>query len=439
MNIEIKKLPKSQLELTVTIPAEKWDAYYKRATDHLAQHVNIPGFRPGKVNAKMLEQQLGTEEIYNEVANIAVNDTFYAAAKEKEVTPIGQPKIDLIKIAPENDIIYKAIFSVLPKISLPEYKEKIKSTGLKMNEVKVEEKEITESIDYILNSRSKAVAVQRPAQKGDRIEIDFVTRIDGVKIENGESKNHPLIISKSHFLPEFEAQVTGMKAGEEKVFDIVYPANYHHKQMAGKKVNFTVKLIVVQEISKPEFTDEFAKTLGNFDNKEALKKSISEGIATEKTKKEKSEFRIKIVEALIKNYASDELPEILIEAEKDRMLAEFKYNVESNGLKFEDYLKQLKKTEEILKKDWETPAKNRINSYLINYEIARNEDIKVDETEISEEANKIMSSYADVPDAQKNIDLDKLKSNVHDFLLNEKVLTYLELVALGKDKPVPKT
>lgn len=432
MKIELKKLPKSQAELIITIPSEKWKTYYTRATDHLAHHVNIPGFRPGKINAKMLEQQLGTAEIYNEVANIAVNDTFYSAAKEKELAPIGQPKVDLVKIAPENEIIYKATFAILPKISLPDCKEKIQKAGLKLNTPKVEEKEIADSIEYLLNSRSKVIAVQKPAKKGDRVEIDFTTRINGVKIENGESKNHPLIIGKSHFLPEFEAEITGMKTGEEKNFDITYPENYYQKQLAGKKVSFSVKMKLVQEIIKPEFNDEFAKSLGAFKDKENLRKSITDGIMAEKTKKEKSDFRARIVENLIKNYASADLPEILIEAEKDRMMAEFKYNVESNGLKFEEYLLQLKKTEEQLRKDWETPSKNRINAYLINYEIAKMENIKITEGEITEEANKILANYKNIPDAQKNIDTDKLKNNIHDFLLNEKVLVHLENIALSK-------
>lgn len=433
MKIELKKLPKSTVEMTIEIPAEKWKGYFDRAVKHMAEHVNIPGFRPGKISAKMLEQNVGAAAICEEVADIAVNDTFHRAATEHDLTPIGQPKVELVKIAPENPIVYKAIFGILPKIDITGYKKILQSAKIMLEEPKVEEKEIAESVDYLLNSRSKLSQANRPAKKGDRVEIDFTTRLGTVKIDKGESKNHPLIIGKSHFLPEFEAQITGMKAGEEKEFEIKYPADYYAKEVAGKKVNFKVKMNLVREVNKPEFNDGFAKSLGNFADKEAVRKNIAEGIKAEKTQKEKERFKAKIAEVLIKNYGSSELPEVLVEAEKDRMIAEFRYGIESHGLKFDEYLAQINKTEEQLRKEWETSAKNRINNFLINYEIAKKEDIKAPEEEIAEHANKILANYKNAKDAEKNIDMEKLKSNIYDFLINEKVSGLLEKIILAKN------
>ena len=165
MKVTINNLPKSQIEMTVEIPADKWKTYYDRAAKHLAEHVNIPGFRPGKMNAKMLEQNVGSAAIYEELANIDVNDTFHHAAEENKLFPIGSPKVDLVKLAPENPIVYKATFSVLPKIELDDYKKYLAEAGIKRSEPKVEEKEINESVEYLLNSRSKLVTVDRPAKK----------------------------------------------------------------------------------------------------------------------------------------------------------------------------------------------------------------------------------------------------------------------------------
>lgn len=430
MKIELKKLPKSQIELTIEIPSEKWKLYHNRATSHLAHHVNIPGFRPGKVDPKTLEKNLGTAAIYEEVAEIAVNDTFHEAAEEKNVTPIGQPKIEMLKLAPENNIIYKATFAIMPKIELGDYKTALKNAKLELEKPTVEDKDIAESLDYLLNSRSKLVTVQRAAQKGDRVEIDFSTRLAGVKIDKGESKNHPLVIGKSHFLPEIEAQIIGMKAGEEKKFDVTYPKDYYHKELAGKKVSFEVRMDLVQEIQKPEFNDEFAKNLGNFANAEALKKSISEGILAEKEKKAKESLRMKIVEAIIKDYGAKELPELLIEAEKDRILAEFKHNVESSGIKFEEYISQINKTEDALKKDWEETAVKRINNFIISYEIAKKEDIKVTDEELTEQVDKILANFKTTDQAKKEIDTEKLKANIYDVILHEKVLQLLEKIVL---------
>ncbi|MBU3924686.1 trigger factor [Patescibacteria group bacterium] len=435
MKIDIKKLPKSQIELLITIPAEKWKHYRDHAVECLAGRVKIPGFRPGKADAKTIEKNLGPAAIMEEIAEHAVNDTYRQALQKHNFIPADQPKVDIIKLAPENDIIYKAVLSVIPPIALSEdYKKKLASEGIKLETPKVEEKELKESIEYLLNSRAKIVTVARPAQKGDRVEIDFETRLDNVKIEKGDSKHHPLIIGRSNFLPEFENNITGMKAGEEKEFNVVFPKDYYQKQLAGKNVSFKVKMNLAQEVITPKFDDEFAKSLGHFKEIKELEKSISEGIIVEKTKVEKEKFRTKIVEFLIKNYGAKELPDILVDSEVKRMLVEFKRNVEQNGMKFEEYLSQLAKTEASLKESWRQTAEGRINNYLITREIVKQENLKAPEEEITEQTNKILANYKNVKEAEKEIDAEKLKNNVHDVLITEKVLVLLEEIVLG-EKP----
>lgn len=433
VKIELKKLPKSQIELLITIPAAKWSHYHEHAVECLANHVKIPGFRPGKADAKTIEKNLGAAAITEEIAEHAVNETYHEALKEHNLVPVGQPKVEIIKLAPENDIIYKAVLAVLPPITLSEdYKKKLSAEGIKLETPKAEEKEIKESIDYLLNSRAKTVTVERPAQKGDRVEIDFESRLNKVKIEKGESKHHPLIIGKSNFLPEFENNITGMKAGEEKEFEVAFPMDYYQKNLAGKNVSFKVRMNLVQEVITPKFDDEFVKSLGHFKDTKEIEKSISEGIALEKTKAEKEKFRTKIIEFLIKNYGTNELPDVLVDSEVDRMLLEFKHNVEQNGMKFEDYLSQLNKTELDLRESWRKTAEGRINNYLITHEIVKQEKITVPEEEIAEQANKILANYKKPEDAAKEIDPERLKNNIYDVLITEKVLVFLEEIVTGK-------
>jgi trigger factor len=433
MKTELKKLPKSQVELTVEVPATKWKHYHEHAVECLANHVKIPGFRPGKADAKTLEKNLGASAIMEEVVEHAVNDTYREALKEHNLIPVGQPKIEVVKLAPENEIIYKAVLSVIPPVALSEdYKQKLSAEKIKLETPKVEEKELKESIEYLLNSRAKTVTVERGAQKGDRVEIDFETRLDNVKIEKGESKHHPLIIGRSNFLPEFETNIIGMKAAEVKEFNVTFPKDYYQKQLADKKVSFKVKMNLVQEVITPKFDDEFAKSLGQFKEVKELEKSIVEGITVEKTKGEKEKFRTKIIEFLIKNYGSKELPDVLVDSEVERMMADFKQNVEQNGMKFEDYLSQVNKSEADLKQTWRQTAEGRINNYLITHEIVKLENITIPEEEISEQANKILANYKKPEDAAKELDPEKLKSNIYDILITEKVLVFLEEIVTGK-------
>lgn len=433
MKADIKKLPKSQVELIVEIPADKWKHYHSHAVECLANHIKIPGFRPGKADAKTIEKNLGSAAIMEEIAEHAVNETYHEALKKHDLIPVGQPKVEIVKLAPENEIVYKAVLSVIPPIALSEdYKKKLSAEGIKLDAPKVEEKELKESIEYLLNSRAKTVTVERAAQKGDNMEIDFETRLDNVKIEKGESKHHPLIIGRSNFLPEFENNIIGMKAGEEKEFNVVFPKDYYQKQLADKKVSFKVKMNLVQEVITPKFDDEFAKSLGHFKEVKELEKSISDGIAAEKIKMEKEKFRTKIVEFLIKNYGTKDLPDVLVDSEIERMLAEFKHNVEQNGMKFEDYLSQLAKTEADLKQTWRQTAESRINNYLITHEIVKQEKLSVSEEEVTEQSNKILAQYKKPADAEKEIDPEKLKNNIYDVLITEKVLVFLEEIVNGK-------
>lgn len=440
MKIEIKKLPKSQIEMTVEIPADKWKHYHDHAVKCLADHVKIPGFRPGKADAKTIEHSVGTAAILEEIMEHAVNETYPEAVRQHNLIPVGQPKVDVLKLAPDNDIVYKAVFAVIPEIKLSEdYKKKIADEGIKLAEPKVEDKELKDSIEYLLNSRAKLVTVERPAQKGDRVEVDFETRLDKVKIEKGESKHHPLIIGKSNFLPDFEANIIGMKAGGEKEFTIRFPKDYYQKQLADKNVEFKVKMNLVQEVITPKFDDEFAKSLGKFEKAADLEKSVTEGIMMEKTKNEKEKFRTKIVEFMIKSYGTKEIPDVLVDSEIERMFAEFKHNIEQNGMKIEDYLTQINKTEPDLKKSWRETAENRLNNYLITHEIVKREKISVPENEINEYASKILANFKNTKEAEKEIDAEKLHNNVHDILVTEKVLVYLEGIALGDKKDGDKS
>jgi len=433
MKTELKKLPKSQIELLITIPAAKWNYYHKHAVECMANHVKIPGFRPGKADAKTIEKNLGLAAIMEEIAEHAVNETYHDALKEHNLVSVGQPKVEIVKLAPENEIIYKAVLSIIPPIALSEdYKKKLAAEGIKLEVPKVEEKELKESIDYLLNSRAKTVTVERAAQKGDRVEIDFESRLDKVKIEKGESRHHPLVIGRSNFLPEFENNIIGMKAGEEKEFSVIFPKDYYQKQLAGKNISFKVKMNLAQEVITPKFNDEFAKSLGHFKEVKELEKNISEGIRLEKIKAEKEKFRTKIVEFLIKNYGAKELPDILVDSELERMLAEFKHNIEENGMKFEEYLGQLNKTEIALRESWRQTAEGRMNNYFITREIVKQENLKVSEEEITEQSNKILTNYKNIKEAKKQIDPERLKNNIYDILIAEKVLVFLEEVVLGK-------
>ncbi|HPJ80587.1 MAG TPA: trigger factor [Candidatus Portnoybacteria bacterium] len=313
------------------------------------------------------------------------------------------------------------------KIELGDYKG-LKATKRKL---KVEAKEMENALKYVQNSRAKIITVNEPVKKGNRLEVDFEVRCAGVKVENGESKNHPLILGEGQFLPGFENELEGMKAGEEKEFSLKVPAEWQDKRVAGKNLDFKVKVNIVQERQVPEMNDEFAQSLGNFKTWEDFKKNVEDGLFQEKELMEKQRIRIELIEQVAENSKID-LPKALIDAELNNMINEFKASISQFGLELETYLSQIKSSLEDLKNNWKTQAEKRAKMGLCIKAIADKEKIVPTAKEIEEKMNQELMRYPDIEKAKKEIDLVALKSYTEGAIINEKVFELLEKEAIIK-------
>jgi len=307
------------------------------------------------------------------------------------------------------------------KIELANYK------GLKATkrELKIEEKELENALKYVQNSRAKLITINDPAQKGNRIEIDFEVRCAGVKVENGESKHHPLILGEGQFLPDFEKNIEGMKAGEEKEFSLKVPAEWADKRVADKNLDFKVKVNLVQERQVPEMNDEFAQSLGKFKTWEEFKKNVIDGLKQEKELMEKQRIRIELIEQVASN-SKIEVPQELVKTELENMINEFKLSITQFGLDFETYLTQIKSNIEDLKKSWNEQAEKRAKIGLCIKAIADKEKIIPTTQEIEEKMNQELMRYPDIEKAKKEIDLVALKSYTESIIINEKVFELIE-------------
>lgn len=437
MQYSITTLPKSQLDIEVILPFEEFEPHLKRAAAAISEEKEIQGFRRGKAPYEVVRNVVGEEAIYERGADIAVRKTYpklFAQMQEKgelstEYPPIGSPQVIITKLAPKNELRFKIKLWLIPKASLPDYK-RIAQDVLKKEkrEIQVDKEEISKALEWIKESRIKLISVDRPAKEGDRVEVSFEIRQEGVKIESGDSKNHPLVIGSKKFVPGFEDQLIGMKPGEEKEFYLTIPEKWHHQQLAGKKLQFKVKMELVQERQLPDLDDEFAKSLGKFSSLEELKKSIKEGLMEEKKEKEKQRIR-SIIISKIADKASVEIPDILVESELDNMLADLAASAKEMGLEWEEYLLHLKKTTEQLRDEWRKDAQKRVRIALTMREIAKQENIQPSEEEIQEYANRFLRRYGSVKEAEKDIDPEKLLEYTQGILRNEKVFEFLEKIA----------
>lgn len=426
--MSIKKLPKSQVEFEVSVSWNDWKKYLDQAVSEASEEIKIPGFRPGKAPKNLIEQKVGIGTLLNNAAEKAVQKSYADFVTEEKLEVIGSPKVEVKEIEEGKDLKYVAVVSVMPEVEVDfAYKKEISKINGEYAEKKneVSEEEIGLELEKLANSRVKLVTVMREAKNGDSVEVDFDVFVNEKAIENGSSRNHPLVLGKGVFIPGFEENILGMREGDEKEFSLDFPKDYHKKELAGQKAVFKVKLKLVQERQTPEINDEFAVSLGNFENLEALKKSIREGMEHENMHKMEEEKRAKYVEKIIENSKAD-LPEVLIHEELHTMIHEFSHQVESMGMKLDDYLQKLKKTREDLEKDWRIQAEKRVLSALSLQKINEDEKLGATSEEVEKEMNKVFQHYKDVKDLKKNIDMERLYSYSKGIVENEKVFQMLE-------------
>ena len=422
--MEIKKLPKSQVEIEISVPAAEFEKFIDAAAEELSKDLKIDGFRPGKAPRNIVEQKVGAEKILAHGAERAIKKTYVDAVAKNKIDTIGEPKITITKIAAGNDLEYKAVAAVMPEVTLSNYRKEVKSIKKSPAE-KATDDQIQKELEIVQKSRAKLITVSREAKKDDRVEIDFEVFVDGKLIEGGTAKNHPLTIGENYFIPGFEDQLVGMKEKDEKEFELDFPKDYHQKELAGKPAKFKVKMNLVQKKELPEVNDEFAKSLGNFENLDAFKKNLAEGIEMEQKHKNEEKWRTEAIEKIAAESQID-VPDMLVEQELEKMMAEFEQNIATMGLQLETYLENIKKSKSEITKGWKETAEKRVRAALVLKEIAKAEEIEVPSKEVEEEMNKVLAYYKSVPNMEKNVDMERLYSYAKGIITNEKVFKLLE-------------
>lgn len=418
MKAEQKKLPKSQIEIEFELTEEEFKHHMKHAIEHLKGHVKVDGFRAGKAPSAMVEDKLKPEALLMEAGDCAVRETYLEYVKANKLEPVGNPEISIVKIAQGSPFVFRAVITVLPEVELPDYKEIAKS--VKGKEISVTEEEVQDSINYIQKNKAKFTLKNEPAENKDFVEIKYQNK----DINDGKEVDDKFVLGDGGFMKGFEDSIVGMKAGEEKEVNVKFPETSPRKDLAGKEGVFKVKVVSIQKMELPEINDEFAKQLGAFDSLVALKASMTEGITAEKKEEEKQRRRGEILEKIAEK-AKFEMPEAMVEYEKERLLEDLKNRITSSiKITFEDYLASIKKTEQEIKETYQKEAEKRLRGFLVLRELGKEESIEVADEEVTEEIAKSIKSYT--KDQIDKIDINELKEYTKGVIQNEKIFQFLE-------------
>jgi trigger factor len=427
MDFEIKDQEKSKKEMIVTIPMEEMEEHLDQAANALSQEMNIKGFRPGNAPREVVENSIGKDKVWQEAVSLAIEKSYPEIIKKEELFPISQPEVEFNQNAAGNDLIYKAKFYVMPEFELPNYKELASEVMEEESvEVDVDPAEIEQTIERIQKSRAISREVEREAKDKDEVKITFSGKIDKEEeVINKEDLEFTLGEGQFNSLEGFEDHIIGMKAGDDKNFSIKIEEDNPNKELAGKEIEFDLKLESVSEKELPELTDDFANSLHkDVSGMDELKEKIEEGIKSEKEARKKEKVKMEIVQKLIKNTDLD-IPEVLVERELDNMKQQMERRVQQMGKSFEDYLEEINKSEEDLRNEWTEKAEDNVAAAIILHKVAEKENIEPTEEEIEEEIDNHFAASGRNKEEESEENLKRLRGYVGDMIKNQKIFDFL--------------
>ena len=398
----------NEVKLEITVEAEKFEEAIKKVYFKSAKYFNIPGFRKGKAPMQIVEKYYGKEIFFEDAFNEVAGEAMEEAVKENKLEVVSRPDIDVIQIEKGKDLIFTAIMQTKPEAELGKYK----GIEIKKIEYNVSDEDIEHELGHMQEHNARIVSVEdRPVESGDITVIDFEGFVDGKAFEGGKAEGHELEIGSNTFIPGFEDQIIGMKVDEEKEIQVKFPEEYFSKELAGKDATFKVKVHEIKKKELPKLDDEFAKDVSEFDTLKELKEDIKKKQQKQNDDKAKYETQEAVIKAVCEN-VKVEIPSGMIEMEVDNMLQNMEQRLSYQGLKLEQYLQMMGKTQEELKKEYEPQAIEGIKSRLALEAVIKAEKIEATEEEVEEKLKEMAKNYG--------------KENDEEFLKNENVKNYIK-------------
>ena len=426
MNIKSnEKKENSAIELVIEVSAAEFDAAINKVYNKQKKNIMVPGFRKGKVPRKMVEKMYGEQVFFEDAVEEAYPAAYDAALKEAGIVPVAYPKLEIVEVS-KDGFTFKALVTVQPEASVKEYKGLVVAKP----EVKVTAADVKAEMKPYIDRASRLVSVDRKAKKGDVAIIDFEGFKDGVAFEGGKGENYSLELGSGTFVPGFEEQVIGMKAGEEKDLDITFPENYT-ADLAGAAVVFKVKVNEVKERQEPALDDEFAKDVSEFDTLDEFKKDLKEKLKARRQQQAEHDYEAAVIDALLENLVCD-VPEAMVDYRADKMVEEQAMRMQQNGLNFQDYLKYMGLSMDDVRAQAKTAADRAVRTALALDAVAKAEGIEVTQEELDAEVKRLAEQFNVTEEQVREVTNE---SDMKQDLGSKKAL---ELVKSSAKKPAKK-
>ena len=394
MKATLKNVDQHVVELTIEVPAADVAAGIKAAVKRIASQVNVPGFRKGKAPRNIIEMNYGKEAVLNEAYDFLVNQNYTAALQENKIVPVSQPEIEQVQFEEGKDLIFKATVTKRPDVKLGDYK----GLDAKKEETKVTDEQIQDQLKNIAEQQAEMVVADKDAkvEQGDFAVIDFKGTVDGKAFDGGEGKSYPLQIGSGNFIPGFEDQLVGAKAGDDVTVKVTFPEDYFVADLAGKEAEFATHIHDIKRKQLPELNDEFAKANSSYETIAELKADLRKKMEEDAERRAVDAYNGELIKTAVEN-AEVDIPEVMVADRVEQMIQELAMSMEGRGLKLEDYLKFSNKTVEELREEYKETAAENVRTDLVLDAIAVEEKIEVTPDDMNREIFMMAQNFGANP------------------------------------------
>jgi trigger factor len=410
----------TQTNLTIRALGEDLEPIKIHVLSHFRKNVKVPGFRAGKAPAALVEKHVDQKLLLDEFMEHAINELYRQAVNQERLRPVSQPQVTLKKFVPFTELEFEADLETIGEVKLANYK----TIKVAKKPVSVTAKEVNAVIGDLQKRMAERVEVKRAAKDGDEVVIDFSgSDEEGKPVNGAEGKDYPLVLGSKTFIPGFEEHVVGMKAGEDKEFEVTFPKDYGVAALQSKKITFNVSAKKVHELKEPKIDDEFAKKAGPFKNLADLKADIKKQLIAEREREAETQRENEIIQKLVEK-SSVEIPETLVDEQLQRLEEEEKRNLVYRGQTWQEHLKEEGVTEEQHRERHRPDAELRVKAGLVLSEVADKEQITVQPEELDIRLQMLKGQYNDAA-MQAELDKPEAQQDIAARLLTEKTVAKL--------------
>ena len=431
MSVTVENLEKSMAKLTIEVAAEEFEKAMQKAYMQQKNSISIPGFRKGKVPRQMVEKMYGPGIFYEDAANIVLPGAYEEGAKESGLDITSSPEIEVTQVEKGKPFIFTALVALRPEVKLGNYK------GLEVprNDVSVSDEELEKELRKEQEKNGRQITIDdEAAQDGDTVTMDYKGTIDGEAFEGGSAQGANLTLGSGTFIPGFEEQLVGVKAGETKEVHVTFPEDYHAEELKGKEAVFTCDVIKISRTELPELNDEFAQDVSEFDTIDEYKEDLRKQLQQRKENAAKQSRRDNALSRAARA-AEIEIPAPMLETRAVDMVNNFARQLAAQGMNLEQYMQYTGSNAEMMREQVKPQAEIQIRNELVLDEIAKAEGIEVTEEEILAEVEEMAKSYGIDAEKMKEVMTDEERENFRKDLAARKALDLIADAAVEVDEP----